>query len=463
MKIHFIAVGGAVMHNMAIALKLKGYEVSGSDDEIFDPAKANLALHGILPQEFGWHPEKISADLDAVILGMHAKEGNPELDKAVELGLKIYSFPEYLYEQSKNKIRVVIAGSHGKTTITSMVMHVLKHFNKDFDYLVGAKIDGFDVMVKISDAPIMVIEGDEYLTSALDLRPKFLHYKPNIALISGIAWDHINVFPSYDGYKKQFALFIDDIQKNGTLVYCNNDDELVGVVDESKKNAPADISFLPYHTPEFEIRDGITYLKDTISGETVDVPLRIFGAHNLQNIEGTRIVCEQLEISREAFLEAIQNFGGAAKRLELMGQNDQTIIFKDFAHAPSKLKATVEAVKSQFPTRKLVAVMELHTYSSLSKHFLSHYQNSLSPADVAVVFFSKHALALKKLPEISAKDVKQGFAQDDLHVFSEAPALKEFLEKQDYRDATLLLMSSGNYGGMDVKAFTDDLLSKNRE
>lgn len=455
MKIHFIAVGGAVMHNMAIALKLKGYEVSGSDDEIFDPAKSNLARHGILPDKYGWHPQRITPDLDAVILGMHAKAGNPELDKAVELGLKIYSFPEYLYEQSKNKTRVVIAGSHGKTTITSMVMHVLKYFQLDFDYLVGAKIEGFDVMVKLSDAPIIVIEGDEYLTSALDLRPKFLHYKPTIALISGIAWDHINVFPTWEGYKKQFELLIGDIEKSGSLVFCNDDPVLQDVVEICKTSSKTPKNVHPYSTPAFLVKDGTTFLNP--SGEK-EIPLCIFGKHNLMNLEGARLVCEQLGISKNQFLQAIQSFKGAARRLEKIAANKTTAIFKDFAHAPSKLKATVEAVKSQYPVRKLIAVMELHTYSSLSKHFLSHYRDSLKPADVPVVFFSRHALELKKLPEIKAEDIREGFGQENLHVFSEAVELEQFLNKLNYEQSNLLMMSSGNFGGLDLAKLADFII-----
>jgi len=445
------------MHNMAIALKLKGYKVSGSDDEIFDPAKTNLAKHGILPEEYGWHPEKITADLDAVILGMHAKAGNLELDKAVELGLKIYSFPEYLYEQSKNKTRVVIAGSHGKTTITSMVMHVLNYFDKNFDYLVGAKIEGFDVMVKLTEAPIIVIEGDEYLTSALDLRPKFLHYKPTIALISGIAWDHINVFPTWEGYKKQFELLIGDIGKNGSLVYCSDDAVLNKIVKFCEDSEMTPTNILAYSTPAFVIKDGKTVLKPTGNKE---IPLHIFGKHNLMNLEGARLVCEQLGISGHDFFEAVKSFKGAARRLEKIAENGNTIIYKDFAHAPSKLKATVEAVKSQYPERKLVALMELHTYSSLSKQFLSHYNESLKPADVPVVFFSKHALELKKLPPISIEDVKEGFGQKHLNVFTDADKLEHFLKSQDYQNTNLLLMSSGNFGGIDLTGLTNEIINK---
>lgn len=448
MKIHFIAIGGAVMHNMAIALKKKGYTVTGSDDEIFDPARSNLMSFGILPEKDGWFPERITPDLDAVILGMHAKKGNPELDKALELGLKIYSFPEYLYEQSKDRTRVVIAGSHGKTTITSMVMHVLKQAGKDFDYLVGARIKGFDIMVRLSDAPIIIIEGDEYLTSALDRRPKFLHYKPHIALISGIAWDHINVFPTWEGYKKQFKLLIKDIDREGSLVYCRQDEELVTTVETAKKNGFTPAIVAGYKLPEYDVNHGVTRIKAE-NGEWL--PLQVFGRHNLMNLEGARLVCEKLGVSATQFHEAIQSFQGSARRLELMAADESSAMYKDFAHAPSKLKATVEAVKMQYPERRLIAVMELHTYSSLSKHFLSHYRGSLDPADVPVVFFSTHAIQLKKLPPISEEDVIEGFNNPDLKVFTDDKKLENFLKSQDYANTNLLMMSSGNFGGIDLE------------
>jgi UDP-N-acetylmuramate: L-alanyl-gamma-D-glutamyl-meso-diaminopimelate ligase len=459
MNVHFIAIGGAVMHNMAIALKNKGYRVTGSDDEIFDPAYTNLQNHGILPPQFGWFPQRITRDLNAVILGMHAKKGNPELDKAVEMGLKIYSFPEYLYEQSMYKKRVVIAGSHGKTTITSIIMHVLKFCNYDFDYLVGAKIEGFDVMVKLSDAPVIIIEGDEYLTSALDSRPKFLHYKPHITLISGIAWDHINVFPKYEDYKKQFELLIADTVSDGSLIYCNDDNELADVVQNALLQGQFPSNLFAYNAQEFTIKEGITHLKTIVNGKVADIPLRVFGHHNLQNIEGARLICQQLGIDMNDFYKAISSFSGAAKRLELIGQNSHVNIYKDFAHSPSKLKATVEAVKSQYPERSLIAVMELHTYSSLSKNFLEHYSECLDQADVPVVFYSRHALELKKLPPISATDIRNGFRLDNLEIKTNADELKEFLMQQDYSNTNLLLMSSGNFGGMDLRILANRILS----
>ncbi|OQX73818.1 MAG: peptidoglycan synthetase [Bacteroidetes bacterium 4484_276] len=460
MKTHFIAIGGAVMHNLAIALKLKGYTVTGSDDEIFDPAKSNLKKHGLLPKEFGWHPEKITNDLDAIILGMHAKNGNPELDRAVELGLKIYSFPEYLYEQSKNKKRAVVAGSHGKTTITSMIMHVLKYHNMDFDYLVGSRIEGFDIMVRLSDAPVIVIEGDEYLTSALDPRPKFLHYKPHIALISGIAWDHINVFPEYSGYLDQFKKFMLSIEKDGSLIYFKGDDELPALVEECRPNMPKNIE--PYGTPDYDYKNGKAYLypdKDNHSdgSKNSPIPLEVFGRHNMTNLNGARKVCLELGLSDAGFYNAIRHFKGAANRLELLAKTENTTVFKDFAHAPSKLKATVNAAKELYEDRQLVAVMELHTYSSLSKQFLYQYKGSMDKADIPVVFFTPHAIALKKLPPITVDDVKKGFENDKLKVFTDASGLEKFLRNISFSNKTLLMMSSGNFGGLDIRQLAEDL------
>jgi len=454
MRVHFIAIGGAVMHNLAIALVNKGYKVSGSDDEIFDPALTNLKKYGILPEAYGWFPEKITGDIDAIILGMHAKPGNPELDRAMELGLKIYSFPEYLYRQSENKTRVVVAGSHGKTTITSMIMHVLKQQNIDFDYLVGAKIEGFDIMVRLSDAPVIVIEGDEYLTSALDPRPKFLHYKPHIALISGIAWDHINVFPTFEGYVDQFRLLIESMENGGNVVYCGEDEELQKVVEKSNWDG----NKAPYFLPDFKNEAGTTWIIQH-GPEMKSYPLNVFGKHNLSNISGTREVCRLLGVAETDFYRAISTFTGAANRLELVASNEHSAVFKDFAHAPSKLKATVEAAKSQYPGRKLIAVMELHTYSSLSKQFLSHYRNTLDPADIPVVFFNPHAIALKKLPPITVEDVAEGFGNPALNVFTDARSLEIFLQNKDMKNANLLMMSSGNFGGIDLKGLAGDLIN----
>lgn len=454
MRVHFIAIGGAVMHNLAIALVNKGYAVTGSDDEIFEPALSNLRNYGILPDKFGWYPEKITSDLNAVILGMHAKAGNPELDKAVELGLKIYSFPEYIFQQSINKTRIVIAGSHGKTTITSMIMHVLKSQGIDFDYLVGAKIEGFDIMVRLSDAPFIVIEGDEYLTSALDRRPKFLHYKPKIALISGIAWDHINVFPTFEEYKEQFQFFIQSIENDGYLIFCDDDKTLSEVVKSSNWGGKV----IPYNLLDFETKDGKTRI--ILKGDPPKYyPINFFGKHNLLNLSGAKEICKLLGINESDFYQSIISFKGAANRLQLVAENEHTTIFKDFAHAPSKLKATVEAVNLQFQHRKLIAVMELHTYSSLSKNFLAHYRGSMDQADIPVIFFDPAAIALKKLPPITIEDVFEGFGNKKLKIFTNPLQLQEFILQQNYVNSNLLLMSSGNFGGLEIMKLAEKIVT----
>jgi UDP-N-acetylmuramate: L-alanyl-gamma-D-glutamyl-meso-diaminopimelate ligase len=442
MKLHFIAIGGSAMHNLAIALLQKGYQITGSDDTIFEPSKSRLEKVGLLPAEFGWFPDKININLDAVILGMHAKPNNPELLRAQELGLKIYSYPEFLYQQAKNKTRVVIGGSHGKTTITSMILHVLKYHNKAVDYMVGAQLEGFETMVHLTEEnEFMVLEGDEYLSSPIDLRPKFHLYKPNIALISGIAWDHINVFPTFDNYVEQFKIFIDQLSDGGILVY-NADDEIVKQLVEST-NKP--IKKYPYTTPNYQINNGITYIETAIG----EMPLEIFGEHNLQNLAGAKWICQHMGIVEDAFFEAIASFTGANKRLEKLFESESTVIFKDFAHSPSKVKATCLAVKNQYKNRNVIACLELHTYSSLNAHFLNEYKDSLSAAAIAVVFYSPEALAIKKLEKISEAQIKNAFQRDDLIVFTEPNAFKNFLYEQNLQNTALLLMSSGNYGGLD--------------
>jgi len=443
MKVHFIAIGGSAMHNLAIAMVKKGYSVTGSDDEIFEPSRGRLKKYGILPEKEGWYPEKIQANPDAVILGMHAREDNPELLEAKQLGIKIFSYPEYLYEQAKSKKRVVIGGSHGKTTITSMILHVLQNLEKKCDFMVGAQLEGFEVMVKISEsAPVMILEGDEYLTSPIDRRPKFHVYKPDIALISGIAWDHINVFPTFENYVEQFRIFADLITTNGTLIYCEDDPE-VKTIGESTR---PDVKALPYSLPEFSIEGGITF----IYHQNKKIPLRVFGEHNLLNLEGARLVCEQLGISSEDFYQSIQSFSGASKRLEIVAQNSDTTVFKDFAHSPSKLMATTSAVKKQFPDRELVACIELHTYSSLNKKFLGHYKGCLDQADVAKVYFNPHTIQLKKLPQITSDQVKEAFANPRIEVYTNSDLLKQDLLTIDWKNKNLLMMSSGNFDGIDI-------------
>jgi len=442
MNIHFIAIGGSAMHNLAIALNKKGDIITGSDDAIFEPSKSRLNRYGLLPLEMGWFPEKISSDLDAVILGMHAKADNPELLKAQELGIKIHSYPEFLYEQSKFKTRVVIGGSHGKTTITSMILHVLHYHDMEVDYMVGAQLEGFDTMVHLTkENEFMILEGDEYLSSPIDRRPKFHLYKPNIALISGIAWDHINVFPTFENYVEQFKLFVDSLTNGGIMVYNEEDNEVKRIVGESE----APIKSYAYQTPNYTIADGTTFI-DTPNGK---LPLEFFGAHNLQNMAGAKWICQHIGVDEEDFYEAIASFKGASKRLEKIAQSDSTVVFKDFAHSPSKVKATTDAVKNQYKQRIVLACLELHTYSSLNAEFLQEYVGALDAADVAVVFYSPHAVEIKKLEMVSAQQIKDAFKRDDLIVYTNPKEFKEFLFSQNLKDTALLLMSSGNYGGLD--------------
>ncbi|WP_231459858.1 UDP-N-acetylmuramate--L-alanine ligase [Pedobacter sp. Leaf132] len=448
MRIHFIAIGGSAMHNLAIALHKKGYQISGSDDVIFEPAKSRLDKYNLLPEEMGWNPERISHDLDAVILGMHARIDNPELIKAQELGLKIYSYPEYIYEQSKNKLRVVIGGSHGKTTITSMILHVLNFYKRDFDYLVGAQLAGFETMVKVTeDAPVMIIEGDEYLSSPIDRRPKFHLYHANVAVISGIAWDHINVFPTYADYTEQFDKFINTIEAGGSLIYCKADKDLNEIVEHSK----ADVKKIAYAIPEHEIVNGITYLLPERTA------LKIFGDHNLMNLNAAKLVCNELDIDAKMFNEAISSFTGAAKRLEVISSDDLTNVYKDFAHSPSKLKATINAVKTQFTDRKLVACIELHTFSSLNKDFLKEYAGSMDNADDAIVFIDLKSFEQKRMEPFSEEDVREAFANPNLKFFNDAKELNAYLLGLNYRNANLLMMSSGNYAGFDLQELAASL------
>ena len=450
MRVHFIAIGGSAMHNLALALNSKGYQVTGSDDQIFEPSLSRLEKVGILPKEMGWFPEHITPDLEAIILGMHARKDNPELLKAQELGLKIYSYPEYIYEQSKDKKRVVIGGSHGKTSITSMILHVLNHKKIPFDYLVGAQLDGFERMVQLSDAPLIILEGDEYLSSPIDLTPKFLWYQPHVALLSGIAWDHINVFPTFELYKKQFQLFAETIMPGGSLVYFSGDNYLNAITSGNLK----EINKLPYHTPEHYIADEKTHL----TAENQDIPLQIFGNHNLQNLEGARLVCQEIGISTADFYEAIQTFKGAAKRLELIGNKEKTTVYKDFAHSPSKLKATVGAVKNQYQNRKVVALMELHTFSSLNSEFLAQYSGSMQDADHAIVYYNPKTIAHKKLDPISIENVKDAFSQDDLIIYTDSIQLQADLLKMNWNNSVLLLMTSGNFDGVNLNEFGETIL-----
>lgn len=442
-KVHFIAIGGSAMHNLAIALHEKGYQVTGSDDAIFEPSKTRLAQRNILPEELGWFPEKITADLDAVILGMHAHADNPEMLRAQELGIKIYSYPEYLYEQSKDKTRVVIGGSHGKTTITSMILHCLHYHGIDVDYMVGAQLEGFDVMVKLTEEnEFMIMEGDEYLSSALDRRSKFLLYQPNIALISGIAWDHINVFPTFESYKEQFSKFITSIVDGGALIYNEIDTEVVDVVENTERA----LKKFPYGIPASFIENGITYLET----EDGPIPLEVFGNHNLMNLEGARAICKQLGMMDDDFNEAIQSFKGASKRLELINRTSDFVAYKDFAHAPSKVTSVTNAVKEQYTDKTVVGCLEIHTYSSLNPEFLVQYKGALDKADIKIVNYDPEALKIKRMEMISPEDIKKAFGDDSILVFTSSQELQEYIDQIDKTNKVFLMMSSGSFGGMNL-------------
>lgn len=433
------------MHQLAIALSRKGYTVTGSDDEIFEPARANLQKEGLLPASTGWEPVRIHPGLDAVILGMHAKGDNPELQRALELSLPIYSFPEYIYRESRDKQRVVVGGSHGKTTTTAMIMNVLAAAGMDFDYLVGARLEGFPQSVNITHAPLIVCEGDEYPASTLEKRPKFHFLFPHIAVITGIAWDHINVFPTFDLYLEQFRVFISKIEPDGLLIYNHTDPVLRELVEKH----PAPIRKLGYGLPEYRIENGITLA--TLEGQSA--ALKVFGEHNLLNMHAAFLVAKELGVDAGTFLRGMASFSGAAKRLELIGKSESLNVYRDFAHAPSKVKATIQAVRAQFPERQLIAVLELHTYSSLNEQFLSEYKGALDQADTAVVFYSRHALELKRLPLLPKEKVIAGFGKPGLVVLHEKEELADWLRQQSYKNVNLLLMSSGNFDGLDIRDF----------
>ncbi len=444
MKIHFISIGGSAMHNLALALQEKGDRITGSDDAIFEPSRSRLKEKGILPVKIGWFPEKINSNIDIIVLGMHAKADNPELLKAQKLELKIFSYPEFLYEHAKNKTRVVIGGSHGKTTITSMILHVLHYHEFKVDYMVGAQLEGFDRMVHLTkENEFMIIEGDEYLSSPIDRRPKFHLYKANIALLSGIAWDHMNVFPTFENYVEQFEIFIDTMINGGIMIYNEEDNIVKKIVNETSKI----IKKYPYKTPEYTIENGQVILETPEGG----IPLAIFGKHNLQNLAGAKLICQSIGISEDEFYEAISNFKGASKRLEKLAEGKSSVIFKDFAHSPSKVKATTNAVKEQYTNKKVLACLELHTYSSLNAEFLNLYQNALDAADEAVVFYSPHAVEIKKLQPISKEQIAKAFQRDDLIIYTDPAEFKEFLFAQNLENTALLFMSSGDYGGLDLQ------------
>ena len=450
-KVHLIAIGGAAMHNLALALQYKGYEITGSDDEIYDPSRSRLDAAGLLPNEMGWNSERITTDIDTVIVGMHARSDNPELIKAVDLGLNVVSYPEFIYQESMDKIRIVIGGSHGKTSTTAMILHVLNYWKIDTDYLVGAQLEGFDRMVRLSDAQIIVIEGDEYLASPLTPVPKFHFYKPDLAILTGIAWDHINVFPTFEGYVEQFEIFINSIEENGTLAYFTGDKILNEIAPQSGKH----LQLKPYNTLKHTISNGQT----SIDYRGHDNQLAIFGKHNLQNLNAARIICNQLGISNEDFFKAIENFTGASKRLQRIVKHDNNVAYLDFAHAPSKVQATTNAVKAQFDDYEVVACFELHTFSSLNEKFLHQYKNAMNAADKAIVYFSEHTLKMKRLPMLTKAQVKAAFNHPNMEVFTETEELQTRLKGMNWDKKALLMMSSGNFHGVDVKAFCKELLS----
>ncbi len=452
MNVHFIAIGGSAMHNLAIALKIKGIMVTGSDDEIFEPSKSRLAKEGILPQKEGWDESNIHANLDAVILGMHAREDNPELLKAKALDIPIYSYPEYLYEQSKHKKRVVIGGSHGKTTITSMILHAVNNLGLNVDYMVGAQLEGYDCMVKLTDeALVMILEGDEYLSSPIDRRPKFHLYNPDVALISGIAWDHINVFPTFENYVEQFKIFCDKISPNGRLIYNVGDKE----VNKLGEQYHSSLQTIPYQTPEYEVVEEGTIL----SFEGEKFPLNIFGSHNLQNLMGAMNVCESIGIEPKSFFKAMRTFTGAGKRLQKVIENKSFVMFKDFAHSPSKLKATTKAVKEQFNDRKLFACMELHTFSSLKKEFLPQYKNAMEKADKAIVYFNPEVVKHKRLEAIDKEMVRNAFG-GNVTVMTETEEVLKVIKEEQLDQSVLLMMSSGNFDGIDYDSLGEEIISK---
>ena len=452
MHYHFIAIGGSAMHNLAIALHLKGDSITGSDDEIFEPSKSRLAKYNLLPSEVGWDTNRIQSNIDAVILGMHARKDNPELIKAQKLGLSIYSYPEFIYEQTKDQLRIVIGGSHGKTSITSMILHVLSKNNINHNYMVGAQLEGFDCMVKLSkEAKIAVLEGDEYLSSPIDRRPKFHLYKPEIAVVSGIAWDHINVFPTFENYVEQFSIFVDKVGKSGKVIYFEDDNVLKEVVLNSSSKATK----IPYRAFPNQIHNGITYIRT----QEEEIPLEIFGEHNLQNLNAAYHVCLHLGVKSVDFFNAIRTFKGASKRLELVQKNQSTAIYKDFAHSPSKLKATTSALKNQYPNRKLIACMELHTFSSLNKSFLDQYNGTMQGADVAFVYFNKKTLKHKKLDDLSAEDVKKAFAGENVTVLNSSKEMVNCLLKMKWEQQNLLLMSSGNFDGIQFAELAEKIIT----
>ncbi len=442
-KFHFIAIGGSVMHNLAIALSQHGHLVSGSDDDIHDPSKSKLIKHNLLPDQMGWFPEKIDKTVHAVILGMHAKKDNPELLKAQSLQVPIYSLPEFIYSQSIDKQRIAICGSHGKTTITAILIHILAFHNRKFDYVIGAQQPGMENTVKLSDAPIILIEGDEYFSSPLDQTAKFLKYQHHMAVISGIAWDHANVFPSRDTYIKQFELLADASPKCGTIIY-NEEDPIAAKIGKTERT---DVQSIPYKTHDHIIENGLVYLTPAGKDRT---PIQIFGRHNLQNLSAARELLKKIGITNDQFYEAIPSFKGADGRLQKLNSGNSTIVYKDFAHAPSKVSASIDAIKSLYPKRKLVGCLELHTFSSLNASFLPEYKNSMQHCDTAVVYYNPEKVKEKGFKQLEEGSLRDAFNKKDLHIFTDIPALQSYLVSLSWKETNLVMMSSGNFSGLDL-------------
>jgi len=451
MRIHFISIGGAVMHNLAIALKKNGHTVTGSDDEIYDPARSRLKKEGLLPESEGWFESNIQPELDLILLGMHARADNPELKKALELNIPINSFPEFIYNQSKEKTRVVVGGSHGKTTTTSMIMHALKTADKKFDYLVGAYLDGFENMVSISNAPVMVVEGDEYLSSAIDRRPKFFHYQPQLSVLTGIAWDHMNVFPTEENYFDQFKGYMESLAENSTVFWYAEDPQLERLADLYGKK----VKMIPYSTHPHLIEDDQWFLQDE---EGEKYPIQLFGGHNMANFMAAKLICLELGMEEKVFLDRMKNFQGAKKRLQLIAKNDGQYFYQDFAHAPSKVRATVKSFRERFPNDPICAVVELHTFSSLNQEFLPQYSGALDNADIAIVFFSPHTLKMKRMPPLNPEIIRKHFGKNDVLVVNSAEELENALLQNRKTGIHYLMMSSGTFGGTDLKALSEKLL-----
>jgi len=325
-----------------------------------------------------------------------------------------------------------------------MILHVLNYHERAVDYMVGAQLDGFETMVHLTaENDFIVLEGDEYLSSPIDRRPKFHLYKPNIALLSGIAWDHINVFPTFENYVSQFKIFTDAMVHGGIMVY-NEEDATVKEVVESSENH---IQKYPYQTPKHFIDNGVTYL-ETSEG---DLPLEVFGTHNLQNLAGAKWICQHMGIDEDDFYEAIASFSGASKRLEKIAENDTSVIFKDFAHSPSKVAATTKAVKKQYENSNVLACLELHTYSSLNAVFLEEYKGALDAADKAVVFYSPDAVKIKQLEAVTSAQIAKAFQREDLIIYTNPQEFKAFLFAENLKNTALVFMSSGNYGGLNLE------------